>query len=61
MRSGKYPKTFTLSYCSEYLSHGIFCEYVLGVSHIPYAEDFAHFWQKDEFKIKMKFKKQKST
>ena len=43
--SRKSPKT--LSYCIEYLSHRIFGEYVLGVSHMPYAEDFAHFGQKD--------------
>ena len=34
-------------YCIEYLSHRIFGEYVLRVSHMPYAEDFAHFGQKD--------------
>ena len=48
--SGNSPNTITLSYSVEYLTHIIFCESVLGVSHMPYAKDFAHFGQKSNSK-----------
>ena len=32
---------------------------MLGVSHMPYAEDFAHFEQKKQYMIKMKLKQRK--
>ena len=57
--SGNSPTTLTLSYSIEYLL-SIFCECVLGVSHMTYAEDFAHFGQKELFRIKMKLKQRKS-
>ena len=44
--SGNSPNTVTLSYSVEYLTRIIFCESVLGVSHMPYAEGFAHFAQR---------------
>ena len=59
--SGNSPNTITLSYSVEYLTRIIFCESVLGVSHMPYAEDFAHFGQKEQFKIKMKLKQRQTT
>ena len=37
---GNYPNTITLSYSVEYLTRIIMCESVLGVSHMPYVEDF---------------------
>ena len=40
------PNIITLSYSDEYLTRIIFCESVLEVSHMPYAEDCAHFGQK---------------
>ena len=48
--------TITLTYSVEYLTRIIFCESVLKVNHMPYAEDFAHFGQKEQFKIKMRLK-----
>ena len=54
--SGNSPNTITLSYSVEYLTRIIFCESVLGVNHMPYTEDFAHFGQKEQFKIKMRLK-----
>ena len=54
--SGNSPNTITLSYSVEYLTHIIFCESVQGVSHMPYADDFTHFGQKEQFKINMKLK-----
>ena len=59
--SGNSANTNALSYSVEYLTRIIFCEYLLGVSHMPYAEDFAHFGQKEQFKIKMKLKQRKKT
>ena len=59
--SGSSPNTVTLRYSVEYLTRIIFCDTVLGVSHMPYAEDFAHFGQKEQFKIKMKLKQRKTT
>ena len=59
--SGNSPNTITLSCSVEYLTRIIFCESVLGVNHMPYAEDFAHFGQKEQFKIKMKLKQRKTT
>ena len=46
--SGNSSNTTPLSYSVEYLTRIIFCESLLGVSHMPYAEGFAHFGQKDE-------------
>ena len=51
--SGSSLNTLTLSYSIEYLSRIRFCESVLGVS-TPYVEDFAHFGQKEQFKMKMR-------
>ena len=62
--SGNCPNTITLSYSVEHLTRIIFCESVLVVSHTLsewYAEDFAHFGQKEQFKIKMKLKQRKTT
>ena len=59
--SGNSPNTITLSYSVEYLTRKIFCESVLGLSHIKYAEDFAHLGQKEQFKIKMNFRQIKKT
>ena len=59
--SGNSPNTITLSYSVECLTRIIFCESVQGVSHMPYAKDFAHFGQKEQFKIKMKPKQRKMT
>ena len=59
--SGNSPRTLTLSYSIKYLSRIIFCECVLGVHHLLHAEDFAHFGQKEQSKIKMKLKQLKST
>ena len=59
--SGNSPNTVTLSYSVEYLTRKIFCESVLGLSHMQYAEDFAHLGQKEQFKIKMKFIQIKMT
>ena len=53
---GNYPNTLILSYSIKYLSSMIFCECLLGLSHMSHAEDFAHFGQKMQFKIKMKLK-----
>ena len=58
---GNPPTTLILSYSIEYLSRIIFCKCVLGAIHMSYAEDFAHFGQKEQFKIKMKLKQRKST
>ena len=55
------PNTVTLSYSVEYLTRMIFYDAVLGVSHMPYAEDFAHFGRKEQFKIKMKLKQRQTT
>ena len=52
---------FTLNYSVEYLTRIIFCESVQGVSHMPYSEDFSHFGQKEQLKIKMKLKQRKTT
>ena len=51
----------TLSYSVENLTRVIFCESVLGVSHMSYGEDFAHFGQKEQFKMEMKHNKTKMT
>ena len=59
--SGNSPNRITLSYSVEYLTRIIFCESVQGVSNMPYAVDFAHFGQKERFKIKMKLKQGKTT
>ena len=59
--SGNSPNTVTLSYSVEYLTRIIFCDTVLGVSHMPYAEDFAYFGQKDQFKITMKLKQRQTN
>ena len=47
------PNTFTLSYSVKNFSRIIFCECVLGVSHMLYVEDLAYFGQKEQFKIKI--------
>ena len=39
------PNTITISYSVEYLTRIIFCESVLRVIYIAYAEDFAYFGQ----------------
>ena len=59
--SANSPNTITFSYSVEYLTCITFSESRLGVSHMPYAEDFAHFGQKEQFKIKMKLKQRKTT
>ena len=59
--SGNSPDTVTLSYSVENLTRIIFCDTVLWVSHMPYAEDFAYFAQKEQFKIKMKLKRRQTT
>ena len=59
--SANSPNTITLSYSVEYLTCTVFCESVLGMSHMLYTEDFAHFGQKEQFKIKMKLKQRKMT
>ena len=46
---------------TEYLTLIIFCESVLGVNHMPYTEDFAHFGQKQQFKIKIRLKQRNAT
>ena len=61
IHQGNSTNTITLSYSVEYLTPIIFCESVLGVSHMPYAEDFANFGQKEQFKIKIKLKQRKMT
>ena len=58
---GNSPNTLLLSFSIEYFSCIIFCECVLGVSNMLYAENFAHFHQNEQFKIKMKLKQRKST
>ena len=45
--SGNSPNTITLSYSVEYLTRKIFFESLVGLSHMPYAVDFAHFGQKE--------------
>ena len=52
---GNSPNTLILD-SIEYLSRIIICECVLGVSHMSYTEGFAHFDQKEQFKIKIKLK-----
>ena len=47
----------TLSYSVEYLTRIIFCESVLGVSHMLYAKDFAHFGRKSNSKSRWSLKK----
>ena len=47
---GNSPNTITLNYSVEYLTHIMFCESVLGVSHMPYAEDFAILGKKSNSK-----------
>ena len=59
--SGNSPNKVTLSYSVEYLTRIIFYDTVLGVSHMLYAEDFAHFGQKEPFKITMKLKGRQTT
>ena len=59
--SGNSPNAVTPSYYVEYLTRIIFCESVLGVNYMPYAQDFAHFGQKKQFKIKVRFKQRKTT
>ena len=59
--SGNSPNTVTLSYSVEYLTRIILCDTVLGVSNMSYAEDFAHFGQKKQIKIKMKLKQRQTT
>ena len=44
--SGNPPNTVPLSYSVEYLTRILFCESVLGVSHMSYVKNFAHFGQK---------------
>ena len=55
--SGNSPTQFSLNY----LTRITFCESVLGVSHMLYAEDLAHFGQKEQLKIKMKLKQKKAA
>ena len=59
--SGNSPDTITPSYSVEYFTRIIFRESIRGVIHIPYAEDFSHFGQQEQFKIKMKLKQRKTT
>ena len=49
--SGNSPNTITLyCYSVEYFTRIIFCESVLGVNYVPYAEDFAYFGRKSNSK-----------
>ena len=52
-------QTQSHSYSVEYLTHIIFCESVLGVNHMPYSQDFAHFGQKINSKSKWDWSKEK--
>ena len=49
----------TLSYSVEYLTCKIFCESVLGVSHMPYTKDIAHFGPKSDSKSRWSLSKEK--
>ena len=51
--SGNSPTTLTISYFIEHWSLIMFFECVLVVSHLPYAEDFKSFRQKEQLKIKI--------